>query len=309
MNDLNSLLRAVITNHEDDTVRLAYADALDELPSETVPCPSCSPYADDPCPRCNGSGEWNHGEYSQNWERCPECSGTGKFPPGYRPQRDPASGRDEGGWTNCQTCNGATTGTPGVVLGTAHRDRAEFIRVQVERARLGDSDVRTFTTVDNDRLNELHRRNRELLKLTGNCFAPTGFTSRSTCSWSRGFVYEIECSAEDFLQHADELVWHPDQKVECERCEGQCGWYVGDNINTPTDYYECAVCSGCGVVPRPCPDTAQPIRKVVLTTSDDTVPNGWGTRTRTYEDGKHVMRCDRFPGIEFDLPYWVRGLS
>lgn len=78
-----------------DLVRLAIlADALEEAGcpiEEKTPCPGCSQYARDPA-----------NPYKQ---------------PGYRPERDPASGRHEGGWTNCKTCNsgGRDCYRPGVV--------------------------------------------------------------------------------------------------------------------------------------------------------------------------------------------------
>lgn len=68
------------------------------------PCPRCSLYADDPCPRCNGAGYGKAPRPISN-PTCTACNGTGKFPPGYHPECDPASGRHEGGWTNCQRCH------------------------------------------------------------------------------------------------------------------------------------------------------------------------------------------------------------
>ncbi len=61
-------------------------DVLEEVgcPSdELIPCPICSPYRSDP---------------------------ENRYGPGYRPERDPASGRYEGGWSNCKQCNGGGKG-------------------------------------------------------------------------------------------------------------------------------------------------------------------------------------------------------
>ena len=80
-----------------DPVRLAIlADALEEAgcpAEEGAECPDCSPYKDDP---------------DNHW--------PGKL--GYRPVRDVASGRHEGGWGNCYRCNGGGKGhwRPGFVL-------------------------------------------------------------------------------------------------------------------------------------------------------------------------------------------------
>lgn len=78
-----------------DRHRLAVlSDALEEAgyPTEAeVACKSCLPYAID---AGNVLGA------------------------GYRPERSPASGRHEGGWTNCKTCNGGPGRlTPGTVRG------------------------------------------------------------------------------------------------------------------------------------------------------------------------------------------------
>lgn len=131
--DVLSLARAAYDERtEDGTLDLfrlhLVADALEDAGVSDVesPCPTCSPYADDPCPRrCSvlpnpvglrgKSLRWKQGA---GWHLCPDCRGTGKFPPGYHPERDPASGRHEGGWTNCKTCNGGGNRSavrPGVV--------------------------------------------------------------------------------------------------------------------------------------------------------------------------------------------------
>lgn len=70
------------------------ADALEDAgcpAEEDAPCPACEPY---------------HHDTENPWG----------VQPGYHPQRDPASGRHEGGWANCKTCNGgAGRIRPGVV--------------------------------------------------------------------------------------------------------------------------------------------------------------------------------------------------
>lgn len=136
-----ALLRAIREQPDDDALRLAYADYLDGLDTVSVPCPTCGPYRDDPCPYCNGQKHVTifkgPGATNPNWKDCDTCGGTGKFPVGYHPERDPASGRQEGGWTNCKTCNGGgKPSTPGVQYDTSNRDRAELIRVQCERHRI-----------------------------------------------------------------------------------------------------------------------------------------------------------------------------
>jgi uncharacterized protein (TIGR02996 family) len=135
--DTEHLLAAILDNPEEDTPRLIYADCIEELEEATTePCPACSVYVDDPCPHCDGRKQIRefHGESNdKRTMSCPTCRMTGKFPPGYRPERDP------GGWTNCKTCNDGGPlpycSTPGFVrTSNGMADRAEFIRVQIELA-------------------------------------------------------------------------------------------------------------------------------------------------------------------------------
>lgn len=99
---------------DDDALRLICADwfAENEQVVET-PCPRCSQYVND----------LNNPFGAQL---------------GYHPERDPASGRHEGGWTNCKNCNGGgTSHRPGYVLqSNGFADRAEFIRLQCRIAAI-----------------------------------------------------------------------------------------------------------------------------------------------------------------------------
>jgi hypothetical protein len=97
----------------------ALSDAIEEAgcqPEIEVDCPTCSPChdkSDNPC----GSGG------------------------GYHPERDPASGRHEGGWTNCKNCN---SGGKGQV-------RAGIVRVPhqlLAHLRKGGSHVRGCWALD-----------------------------------------------------------------------------------------------------------------------------------------------------------------
>lgn len=91
-----------------DQVRLAVlADALEEAGcpvEEEAPCPICTPYQNQPCPHCEGVGVLHPRVF------CPTCDRSKKFPVGYHPERDSASGRHEGGWTNCKRCNSGGKG-------------------------------------------------------------------------------------------------------------------------------------------------------------------------------------------------------
>lgn len=131
---------------------------------------------------------------------------------------------------------------------------------------------------------------------------------KSMIGWyHRGFYQGIECTAEDFLRHADELLWHPGQTVKCEVCRG-----VGTiqkrisvaGIWSEVDELKCSHCRGRKNFARPCPPTAQPIRRVVLTTQEP-----WAELIG--DDGKVVERdafglatrleLTRWTGVEFVL--------
>lgn len=86
--------------------------------------------------------------------------------------------------------------------------------------------------------------------------------------FARGFIEHITCTAADWLAHADALVWHPKQTVECPECTGRNGEpYLGRRQT-------CGRCAGTGRVARPFVPTAHPITRVNLTTWPGETP-GW----------------------------------
>lgn len=103
--------------------------------------------------------------------------------------------------------------------------------------------------------------------------------------WHRGFVESVACSAADWLAHADALYWHPEQTVLPHPCH--CGSNLRQmQTDGPSGYY-CPKChllyAGLPRDSRPCPETAQPITRVVLTTPGAFLRKDW-------------------PGITFALP-------
>lgn len=82
-------------------------------------------------------------------------------------------------------------------------------------------------------------------------------------NFTRGFVAHVTCTAAWWLAHADALHWHPSQG-------------------------------------RPCPETAQPLEKVTLTTW----PAGLELVPASHADDRGVTHALslRYPGIEFELP-------
>lgn len=123
-------------------------------------------------------------------------------------------------------------------------------------------------------------------------FGPKTMGELATVRFVRGMVREVIMSAEDFLRHADALIWHPDQRVTCPRCVGR-----SPILNDEMRRYGGHLCVECGThhppgfISRPCPPTAQPIRKVILTS--------WEGHPEVLED--HYLQ-DRWPGVEFELP-------
>lgn len=88
-------------------------------------------------------------------------------------------------------------------------------------------------------------------------------------TYTRGFPSELHCTAENFLAHADALIWRPGATMECPECKGH-GFIAYHSEG------ECPECGepgvvGSGRIPRPCPPTAQPITRVTLTTNPNIV--------------------------------------
>lgn len=258
MTDLNALLRAIITTPDDDTARLAYADCLDELPTRTVTCTHCEPEDDDVEPHPSDIA-------------CPKCGGTK------------------------------------VVADTANRDRAEFIRVQVELSRLPKCE---FANEDTPRCDQTTRPYSISCKACNgrrrewdirNSFSVAGFLckfdrdetvyEKATAYVGRGFVSRLRCTAADFLTHADALIWHPDQKMQCESCSGEMRDVVWED--------RCDTCDGAGRIPRPCPDTANSITDITLTACGD-----WDSflTDNDFSLLRSVWTSPKWPGVKFHLP-------
>lgn len=188
-----------------------------------------------------------------------------------------------------------------------HDQRAEFIRVQVELARLLEAqpdreeksigggpkfscpECRALPVNVYCRLHELEQREEELLEesdtadgnwiqwlpvsiplvLQSHPYAAINMRAR----FARGFVSEVTCTATDWLRHADAVFWHPSQTVECPTCReprvrDQFG--IAMAFDPVAGFYDtCRSCRGTGVAPRPCPATAQPVRAVALTACAD----------------------------------------
>jgi uncharacterized protein (TIGR02996 family) len=230
--------------------------------------------------------------------------------------------------------------------------RAEFIRVQCELARLEETWAGDTRKKRHARRTELRRREQELWR--AKIHTPLvqienpnycAWLCCGTCkedhpnvwlqTWRRGFCEEIRYDAANFLAMADHLIWHPSQVADCPKC---CGHKkelhrVSAGVNIAGDKiwqeYEtrCENCGGTGRVHRPCPPTAQPIRKVVLTTAPevhlerfdgsgplatiDVIRAKYQPHHESVSDMiRELFRREFGPGVEFELPTvanWEQG--
>jgi len=164
-------------------------------------------------------------------------------------------------------------------------DYAEFIRCQVQLARLGELQCKTcngrgwdsISDMDSDDciycdLGRLRRRERELWHQlpTWKEFVPwaLGIATETDATQftiypngapsflaivSRGFIVSVTLDWQTWLRHHERLFWSPRQTVECPDLDGSVS-------------AKCSTCDGTGRIPRPFVPTAQPIETVRLTT-------------------------------------------
>lgn len=251
MNDTyNALLRVILENPEDDNARLVMADWLEENASLVErPC-SCVEYIDD------SDNPWRGNV-------------------GYRPERDQASGRHDGGWTNCKQCNcGGPNYSPGVVReSNGFAERSEFIRVQIEITNddhdsHGDCRV-TDTCSRCARGVRLRSREQKLLRSNAVDWTPfltgssqldvkgiasvvlgaghVGGLGRVEMVWRRGFIESIKLNTADFLAHAASIfaqqpvtaVTLSDREPMCNDVGDWWGWSEMGNQPSPGYLPDC----------------------------------------------------------------------
>lgn len=254
--DLNALLRAVITNPDEDTPRLMYADAIQERAA-----PGDAEYA-----------EFIRVQVAM--ARCaddPECTAEGLMECGCSDPECPwlvkenLKERERSLW-NLQTKGGAWVINLDVGVATAHH----------------------YLTTD------------------AFASAPPNPSHSPRMNWSRGFVSEVIATAADWLAIADALIWHPSQTVKCpvKGCDnGTIGRPRPGDIGGQWLGRMCDRCEGSGTIPRECPDTAQPIRKVTFTTEPrETGHLNAFALWKKMEHGE-PWRSYRWPGIVFERPH------
>jgi uncharacterized protein (TIGR02996 family) len=219
-------------------------------------------------------------------------------------------------------------------------ERAEFIRVQVEIARQEQSNVSIGCNGtrhgDPDGKCSWCRLRRREVELSWGCREwsvlkqpwGVGITDRGLTPplaiFRRGFIHAITLTAADFLEHADSLCWSPRQTEEvfergrgCKLCRGRglmllpemalinLPWMELEFMPTEATYSIVEKpCQQCRIIrrqPRPCPDTAQPIREVTLTAWPD--PNRYPLLQE--EGGAALFAAHlaaEWEGITFHLP-------
>jgi uncharacterized protein (TIGR02996 family) len=316
-----ALLRGVLAAPDDDLPRLVYADWLDEHAGCVV--------------RCDPGARHSHEGYRRWIAKQPIHGIVHESDP-----RKPHHHCDE----KCRVPDG-------------YAARAEFIRVQVELARLEapvieartkgavyggccdrHADMKACDCLNTPEMQVLRERERELWHRlpTRDTFAPwaagistdpdeprfwLGDQSRPLLAVRRGFVAEVTCTFAGWLYHGDELVWSSGQTAACPDCKDE----------SPDRAY-CTAREKPGRadgVPRPCPPTAQPVRKVRLTDVDRNLgaSNGeWYWTDHLVERlGRPVKLMvtyptrgaalaalsaalsDRWSGVEFELPAGLPG--
>lgn len=246
--ECHAMLAAVLSQHDDDTVRLAYADLLDE-----------------------------HGQ-----------AGRAEF---IRVQVE-LSRRE---WlvdpTEGHTC--AKNPCPLCVDVTDHKRLWKRERLWIEKNRRA--------------IQEQHKPFTIGLLRQG---LPSRFDSSGRLMFDRGFVSHVHCSVDNWLANADRLFWSPKQMVRCESCGGCGGGWDdgGDSYRQEWEWGECETCDGSGYVTRPCQPTAQPVSRVVLTTTPPEFAPWRGNahagpwfEVQWYDEAERTFQTDRWPGITFHM--------
>jgi uncharacterized protein (TIGR02996 family) len=226
MSEREQMERAVAADPDDDTPRLAYADWLDERAAPVK------------CGVCGGSG-YKPPEPPEVRERILPGGRVERYAelPPFDFRRPPA----------CPTCGGAGS------VPDALAARAEFVRVEVELARLESVRCHQPGAEFGDGCNDtlcprcgpqylLWRREDELFALLPAeqmRFREVDlFTDRSR--WHRGFPHTAECVGYFWEQFGDELLArYPIKRVEFADDSPQAR-YIGDNLRFREATYQVA---------------------------------------------------------------------
>lgn len=258
MTDEIDLLKAVITSPDDDVLRVAYADWLQEHDAPVQAARDCT--------MCH-KGRQNDcepGDITCNEWGCEHCGGTGTITatkPGGRHARaaliragcELAAVKPIRARTKPIISYMADVPSAHVFLGYDWPpERPALEQREWDVWIYGGGLSAVADAVQGARPPEC------CPQLLRHKYVGAHIPPRSETYVDRGFVCELAWPAADFLKYADNILWHPDQTVKCPDC------YKGV-LNEGGRGELCRTCDGDGEIPRPCPPTAQPIRAVTLT--------------------------------------------
>jgi len=288
-------MKAVLSEPDNDIPRIELANWFIENEDTSLkPCPNCSVYWDEP-------------DHPRFWKGAHPIDERGMVP-----QADPASGRHEGGWTNCKTCNCPSSevyaGKPGFVLeSNRFADRGEFIKVQLQLH--GDQWHHDKKLEERSR-ELLHKRwpgsamHNEALWLKEHTEAMLSPARHGwKWEWRRGFLDTIEVGIADWIVDWQTFYWHPSAKLDwCQQCGGVDGLVKN-----------CDFCAGSGfsdILTDIRAETVMPLRTVTLTRRDgssppypDVIKSGPHTfeRTLRYSSAYRsaIWKCAWWPDLNF----------
>lgn len=233
MTEQQALLAEIISNPDDDTVRLAYADWLEEH--------------DDPHRAAFIRAQVEYAKYEKvvlstndvRWLLYDAEYITLFSQSMYPPRRSSSQGEWEE-WGLPKSIMGIEVEVRGGVPDSGYTTVEHFRKLASDPRRMELKSQIEFTSQFND---PYGRWNNWLPE--GKPFVPRSYPDAALnilCDFSRGFVESVTCTTDDWFRHADGVWWHRDKKV-----------VYNDQ--------------GEGQITYPCPLTAQPLRKVTLTTS------------------------------------------
>jgi len=252
--DRRAFVEQVLRNPDDDTVRLVFADFLDETARPDEPCYRCSQYAR------QGKVPDDVNSPAPEWVTCPACDGAA-----VRPNPDKV-------WAELIRIQIRLARWPDVPFERPflRKTQSEEVKEQVEEAMAGG-------------IARLRGREEELVQHLGHeivgaddledygpprLVVPGGLVSwrfrqlyGRVLVFRRGFIDAVVCPAEHWLAVGRRLTWHSEERL------------LNKNYNR---------------LRRRCPVTAHPVRHVLLTTPMQ-LPAHW-----KYHGGYVYSRADKY---------------
>jgi len=330
----DALLCSILSDPDDDTVRLAYADCLADDP---VPCARC---AGGGCDFCRGTG-------SQRVLRAEFIRLQIRYAEVVRDRADclnhPTDWRrcTEGSARWCPNCGDCTCRAPEKSLSDAGcplhdpDSNHDWYRRSARAAAVAMLRYAAVFAPDFEPPHDDLPADSWLERIPVKHLPPADTPKPVIFGFGRGFVREVCCSYDVWEKYADAWYWHPDQEDLCPLCRGaktcrMChgtgqvdhpdggvnlcpeGYDDDDRFDAARCRLGCVGCDGEGWVRRnrPCPPTAHPIQEVFLRTWPTTVIPGALLDPEDAAMGGPLvvggvlldMFCRWWPTIKFTLP-------